>query len=165
MSDAAKINYLTPLNAQFELTKGHMLAVTVGEKHYPSVFLHCSFPHSNRLSYISVRTLENEEVGMIASLADYPEELATILKEQIEIRYFAPVITKVISLREEFGYAYWEVETTAGRCRFTARNGSGNAKMVSEQKLLIQDLDGNRFLIERLDKLSEREYRLVEMCL
>ncbi|WP_195573014.1 DUF1854 domain-containing protein [Paenibacillus sp. 1001270B_150601_E10] len=165
LAEAAKIKYLTPHNAQFVLTKGRMLSVTVEEKHYPSVYLHCSFPHSNRLLYISVRTLENEEVGMIESLDDFPEELAQLLKEQIAIRYFAPIITKVIAIKEEFGYAYWEAETQAGRCRFTVRNGGGNAKLVSEQKLLIQDVDGNRFLIERLDQLSEKEYRMVEMCL
>lgn len=165
LAEAAKIKYLTPHNARFVRTKGNMLSVTVENKAYPSVYLHCSFPHSNRNQYISVRTLENEEVGMIESLDDFPAELAQLLKEQIAIRYFAPVISKVLGIKEEFGYAYWEAETQAGRCRFTVRNGGGNVKLVSDQKLLIQDVDGNRFLIERLDQLSEKEYRMVEMCL
>ncbi len=48
LSDAADIHYLTKDNARFHKTEGKMLAVTVGEETHPVVYVHCSFPHTNK---------------------------------------------------------------------------------------------------------------------
>ncbi|QHW34882.1 DUF1854 domain-containing protein [Paenibacillus rhizovicinus] len=165
LSDAANINYLTRSNAVFAKTAGQMLAVTVDGAEHPAVYVHCSFPHTNKRIYLSVRNIENKEIGMIRSLDDFPEETAKLLEEQVRIRYFAPEITKVLRVKEEFGYAYWETETTAGLCRFTVRGGGGNTKLITATRLLVTDVDGNRFVIPDLSSLSDKEYRMVEMCM
>lgn len=165
LADAAKIRYLSADNAVFSKTPGNMLSVKVEEEEHPTVYVHCSFPHTNKRIYLSVRTIENKEIGMIRSLDDFPKEMADLLEEQVQIRYFAPEITNVVAVKQEFGYSYWEAETTAGLCRFTVRDGGGNAKMVSDKRLLITDVDGNRFIIPDLERLSDREYRMVEMCM
>ncbi len=164
LTDAAMIRYLTAGEAVFARTAGGLLSVKTGEASFPVVYLHCSFPHSNRRVYISVRTADNQEVGMIRSLDDFPEETTALLEEHTRIRYFAPSITRIVNIREEFGYTYWETETTAGPCRFTVRSG-GHVKIVADVKLLVLDVDGNRFMIEDVSRLSDREYKLVEMCL
>ena len=102
---------------------------------------------------------------MIRSLDDFPEETSELLEEQVQIRYFAPEITKVVNVKEEFGYAYWEAETTSGVCRFTVRGGGNNTKLISASRLLITDVDGNRFVIADINSISEKEYRMVEMCM
>lgn len=164
LSVAAKMNYLTSDNTVFTKTNGQMLAVQVNGEEHSAVYLHCSFPHTNKRVYISVRTSENKEIGIIKSLDDdFPKDIVKLLEEQIDMRYFAPEITKVIAIKEEFGYSYWDTETNSGSCRFTVRNGSGNVKLVTENKLLIIDVYGNRFVIDNIKRLSEKEYRLVEM--
>lgn len=165
LSAAANIVYLTPDHTRFVETGGGMLSCEVNGEIHPVVYLHCSFPHTNNRIYISVRTSDNKEVGIIPSIDDYPEETVQLLEKHIRIRYYAPVITKVIRIREEFGYSYWETETTAGPCRFTVRSGNQNVKLVAEDRLLVTDVDGNRFIIEHVSKLSDREYRMVEMCM
>jgi len=165
LSEAAMIRYLTKDNATFTNTAGNMLSVkTEGEEH-PVVYLHCSFPHTDKRIYVSVRTIENKEIGIIQSIDDFPKDVAEVLEEHIHIRYFAPEITRVIKIKEEFGYSYWETETTSGVCRFTVRSGGGNVKLVAEKRLLINDVDGNRFIIPNLDRLTDKEYRMVEMCM
>ena len=159
-----EIHYLTPQNAVFAETEGKLLSVRVGDETHVPVYLHCSFPHSNKTSYISVRTDEKHEIGMIRALDDFPPATAELLERHIRLRYFAPVITKVYDIKEEFGYSFWDAETNAGRCRFTVGRG-GNVKLVSANRLLITDVDGNRFIIENIEQLSEREYRMVEMCM
>lgn len=165
LADAAKICYLTTANSTFAKTKGSMLSVKVDEKEHSPVYVHCSFPHTDKRIYLSIRTIDNKEIGMIRSLDDFPKETADLLEEQVKIRYFAPEITKVVKITEEFGYSYWEAETTAGICRFTVRSGGGNVKSVTENRLLITDVDGNRFVIAELDQLSDKEYKMVEMCM
>lgn len=164
LSVAANMNYLTSDNTVFTKTEGHMLMVQVNDDTYEAVYLHCSFPHNNRRVYISVRTSENKEIGIIRSLdEDFPKDIVCLLEEQIKMRYFAPEITKLVGIKEEFGYSYWDTETVSGSCRFTVRSGGGNVKLVTDRKLLIIDVYGNRFVIEDIKRLSEKEYRLVEM--
>lgn len=162
---AAGIRYLTLDNAEFAETDGRMLSVRTGGEEHSPVYVHCSFPHTNRRSFLSIRTADNKEIGMIRDLDDFPEQTAALLERQMTIRYFTPEITKVIAVKEEFGYSYWEAETTAGLCRFTVRNGGGNVKFAVDNRLLIIDVDGNRFVIPQVDRLSDKEYRMVEMRL
>ncbi|MDF2723585.1 MAG: hypothetical protein K0Q59_3260 [Paenibacillus sp.] len=162
LAEAAKIHYLTTENASFVKTKGNMLSVTVDGKEHSPVYVHCSFPHTDKRIYLSIRTVDNKEIGMIRSLNEFPKQTADLLEEQVRIRYFAPEIMKVVKVTEEFGYSYWDTETTAGICRFTVRSGGGNVKLVTDNRLLINDVDGNRFVIPQLDRLSDKEYRMVE---
>jgi hypothetical protein len=165
LAEAAQIRYLTSENAVFRITEGRMLCVTVDGEQNDSVYVHCSFPHTNKRIYLSIRTFENKEIGMIRSLDEFPPDVAELLVEQVKIRYFAPEITQVIKIKDEFGYSYWETETSSGICRFTVRSGGNNVKQVAENRLLITDVDGNRFVIPDLEKLSDKEYRMVEMCM
>lgn len=165
LADAAYIGYLTKENAEFVETGGRMLSVRTGGEEHSPVYVHCSFPHTNRYSFLSIRTADNKEIGMIRDLDDFSKETAVLLERQMMIRYFTPEITKIISVKEEFGYSYWEAETTAGLCRFTVRNGGGNVKFAADNRLLITDVDGNRFVIPQLDQLSDKEYRMIEMRL
>ncbi|MEK3888822.1 DUF1854 domain-containing protein [Bacillus sp. FSL K6-3431] len=165
LSEAAKINYLTESNTVFLETEGHMLSVHVDGEIHPAVYLHCSFPHMNKRIFISVRTRENKEIGIIKTLDEFPSGVISLLEEHIKLRYFAPEITNVIKIQEEFGYSYWETETSAGNCRFTVRMGRGNVTGVTASKVLITDIDGNRFIIEDLGALSDKEYKMVEMCM
>lgn len=156
--------YLTPDNAVFKETDGHLLSVRVNEETHPVVYLHCSFPHTRTEEFISVRTIENKEVGIIRSLSDFPQETADLLRKHMRFRYFAPYIQKVLDVREEFGYSFWNVITNAGQCRFTVGRGS-NIRFVAGRKVLITDVDGNRFIIEDVEKLSDKEYRMIETYL
>jgi len=143
-----EIVYLTPDIARFEETEGHLLSVRVREERHPVVYLHCSFPHTSKDDYISVRTIDNQEVGMIRTLADFPEPVQELLRRHIRLRYFTPAITRILDVKDEFGYSYWNVETTAGHCQFTV--GRGN---------------NIRFVIEDVGKLSDKEYRMIETYL
>lgn len=165
LATAADIRYLTEASAQFARTDGRMLSLRIGDEYYASVYLHCSFPHTDRSQFISVRTADHQEVGMIRALADFPRETVSLLEEFIHLRYFAPRITKVIHIKEEFGYSYWETETSAGHSRFTVRRGGSHIQSVGENRLMITDVDGNRYMIEDVNALTDKEYRMVEMCM
>ncbi|MBS4218448.1 DUF1854 domain-containing protein [Bacillus sp. FJAT-49711] len=165
LAEAAKMNYLTTDNAMFLETEGHMLTIRVDGKVFPAVYLHCSFPHMNNRIFISVRTGEKEEIGIIKSLDEFPSEIVSLLEEHINLRYFAPEITKINKINEEFGYSYWDTETSSGNCYFTVRSGRGNVTVVTTNRVLITDVDGNRFIIKDVAALTDKEYRMVEMLM
>jgi hypothetical protein len=163
LAEAAAITFLDRSNASFRLTEGGMLAVEHDGKKHEAVYVHSSFPHSNRVSYLSIRTIENKEIGIVRQLEDFDEATAKLLVQQLQVRYFAPQINKLLKVKEEFGYSYWEAETDSGIVKFTVRGGVGQIKLVTPVRLLITDVDGNRFIIPDYTALSDKEYRMIEL--
>jgi hypothetical protein len=160
------IKYLKPSNAVFTRTAGGFLSLRTGDgEEHARVNLHRAFPFSEAYEYISVRDTEGKEIGIIRSLNDFPKEVVKLLEEDMNRRYFAPVITKINSLKEEFGYSYWDVQTDAGPCRFTVRNGSSSFINITEVRIMVVDVDGNRFEITYYRELDEKSIKKLEILL
>ncbi|MBQ5852425.1 MAG: DUF1854 domain-containing protein [Lachnospiraceae bacterium] len=66
------------------------------------------FPMQTKTDLLSIRTTDekSKEIGIVEKLSDVDEETGKMLLEQLELRYFMPVIKKVIQIKSEFGYAY-----------------------------------------------------------
>jgi hypothetical protein len=166
LQDYAEIRYLDPSACRFERGEGGFLKLKIGEsEEYARVDLSRAFPLSNQDSYVSVRDAEGKEIGIIESLRGFSEPVRALLAEELDRRYFTPVVQRVRSIKEEFGYSYWEVETSAGPRRFTVRGGHGSLIPLSETRILVVDVDGNRFEIEDYTRLGSKHSRLVESLL
>lgn len=160
------IRYLKPADTAFTRTAGGFLRLkTKDGEEYSRVNLHRAFPFSETSAYISVRDTEGKEIGIIKSLYEFPKEVVNLLEEDMSRRYFAPVVTKVNSLKEEFGYSYWDVQTDAGSCRFTVRNGSSSFTYITEVRIMVTDVDGNRFEIPDFRELDEKSIKKLEIIL
>ncbi|MCI8554700.1 MAG: DUF1854 domain-containing protein [Clostridiales bacterium] len=160
------IHPLTADNAVFCRTGGGFVSLTYtspdGEvKQYPRVAVHRCFPFSDPDHYVSIREPEagGKEIGLVEDLAALPPHTQELLNEQLALRYFVPRIEKIRSIREEYGYSYWEVTTDHGACRFTVRMGGGSVYSVGGSRYMINDIDGNRFEIPDLYRLTAREIR------
>ena len=68
-------------------------------------------------------------------------------------------------MRNEFGTSYWEVDTNRGPREFVVQNVAENAQWLGDHRLLIIDVDGNRFEIPRLDALDKKSLAFVEQVL
>ena len=79
--------------------------------------------------------------------------------------YLTSTIQNVLSVRNEFGTSYWEVETDRGQREFVVQNVAENAQWLGDHRLLIIDVDGNRFEIPRLDELDKKSLGMVEQVL
>lgn len=166
LEEYAEIRYLDPSACRFERDEGGFLKLRIGDsEEYARVDLSRAFPLSNQDSYISIRDAEGNEIGIIESLGGFTEPVRALLSEELDRRYFTPVIQRIRSIREEFGYSYWDVETNAGPRRFTVRGGHGSLIPLAETRVIIVDVDGNRFEIEDYTKLSPKHSRLIESLL
>jgi hypothetical protein len=157
-----EIRYLEARELAFEKTEGGFLSLKIGRKRYPRVNLYRSFPLSHRNSYISVRDDKDGEIGILESLGEFSRGIRRLIEEELERRYFSPTIHEVISLKEEFGYSYWDVRTDAGSVRFTVRSGENNIVVLSDGKLLIIDVDGNRFELPDQEKMAPKYRKILE---
>ena len=160
-----QMNFLTAENARFSRTEGGFVSLKTGDKEYARVGIYLTFPLTNPEEYISIRESDEKakEIGMIGKLSLLKPDQQEMIREQIKLRYFIPVITKVLDVKDEYGYAYWHVTTNFGVCRFTTHM-SGNAVVsLSDSRLMITDIDGNRYEIPDFYQLSVLERKKLDL--
>lgn len=183
MKEIIKTVYFTPENAEFYRTEGGL----VGLKAYlppidkdeladeedtaccwqdiGRVFLHRAFPYGMPDNYISVLDKDGNEYGMIKALSDFPDETGEILKAELKRKYFCPVLTKINNVTAKFGYTYWEAESDMGRVSFSMHDTYRNINKVGESRLILTDVDGNRYEITDYLALDRKSFRRIELYL
>ena len=173
-----EMHFLTGENARFRRTEGGFVALTVkeageekhseteaGTREYDRVGVYLTFPLTNPEEFISIREADEKakEIGIIEKLSQLEKDQQEMLREQIKLRYFRPVITKVLDVKDEYGYAYWNVVTSFGACRFTTHMGGDAVIHLSDSRLLVTDIDGNRYEIPDFYQLSVVERKKLDL--
>ncbi len=166
MNDKSQILRLTPDNAVFDTKNGFpsLLLKTNGEeKLFFKVSLRRSFPFELLEEYISVLDSDDNEIGLIYDINEFTES-SGILKAELAHRYFEPKIKTVNSLKERYGFSYWRVTLSDGRVtEFTMQDTFKNIIKAGTDKLIMLDVDGNRFVIEDINLLDKKSYKRLEL--
>jgi len=129
------------------------------------------FPITSPNEFISIREPDTaqqtrgNEIGIIRYITDITEEDQTLINQELETRYFLPEILKVRSVKEKFGFYYWDSETTAGDIVFVVNNPFSNIRSLEDGSIYITDTEGNRFMIPDPKKLDTASYRKIEIYL
>lgn len=162
-----KMRFLTKSNAKFARTEGGFVSLKVDDEDYPRVHVVRMFPFTDPTHYISIRTPDenSKEIGIIKDLDEVSKDVRSMLEEQMNLRYFTPVITRIINIKDEYGYAYFDVVTDRGACRFTIHMGGSSVVHLSDTRILISDIDENRFEIPDIMKLSIGERKKLDLFL
>ncbi len=136
-----------------------------GDRSYLKVKVVRAAPLSYPDRYISFLDDKDEEICMVDNLEDLDPGTRAIIGEELERRYLTSIIENIDSLRSEFGTSYWEVQTNRGQREFVVQNVAENAQWLGDRRLLLVDVDGNRFEIPDLDMLDKRSLNFVEQVL
>ncbi len=154
-------------NDKFERTGGGFVDLTYNGVKYERVKVVRLFPFTDADKYISIRenTDKAKEIGIIEDLEAFDEETKEILREQLRLNYFTPVIQKIMSIKDEYGYAYFHVMTDKGECNFAINMASNAVTKLSDSRLIIMDLDENRFEIRDVNALTQKERRKLDLFL
>lgn len=161
------IKKLNSGNAKFFM-KNMLLSMTLcengEEKTFDRVFLHRDFPHELLWQYISVIGEDSAEIGLIENISLFDEETEKVLRTELERKYYMPSIVSVENVKERYGFSYWNVTLVDGRkVSFTMRDTFKNIVHAGNDKLVLNDVDGNRFVIESILKLDRKSYRKMEI--
>ena len=164
-ADLLELRYLTRENAKFERTPGGFVKLTYKDKTYDRVGVDRTFPVTMPEEFISIREADEKarEIGVVEKLSNLDAEQAKMLKEQLDLRYFTPEITKIFDIKTEYGYGYFHVMTTYGECRFTIHNGGSSVISLTDTRIVINDLDGNRFEVPDITKLTTNERKKLDL--
>lgn len=161
LQEYTRLKYIDPNKAVFSKSPGGFLTLKYEDKEYKRINIHRAFPFTRPNQYISVSDSKMNEIGFILDLNEFPEEQRNLVEEELSVRYFTPEIIKINSIKEEFGYYYWDVVTTAGPRKFTVQGGHSNMKTIEEIRLLIIDVDGNRYKINDVTKLNSKHLKTI----
>ena len=160
-----EMRFLTKENAVFSRTDGGFVALKFGDKEYSRIGVYLTFPLTEPEEYISIREADEKakEIGIIEKLSELDKDQQEMIREQIKLRYFMPTIVKVLDIKDEYGYAYWNVTTSFGACRFTTRMSGDAVIFLGESRLMVTDIDGNRYEIPDFYKLSVGERKKLDL--
>ncbi|MBD5480028.1 MAG: DUF1854 domain-containing protein [Lachnospiraceae bacterium] len=163
--EVLQMRFLNSENAVFTRTGGGFLALKTGEKEYERVGVYLTFPLTNPDEFISIREADEKakEIGIIQSISDLGKDAQEMIREQVRLRYFMPVIRKVMEVKDEYGYAYWHVMTDYGSCRFTTHMGGDAVVSLGGARYQITDIDGNRYEIPDLYGLTVMERKKLDL--
>jgi hypothetical protein len=103
-----------------------------------------------------------EELGILRSLEALPAGAQELLAEEIAKAYFVPRIIRIVAIEEEFGVQRWEVLTDRGPRTFEVTERS-SIRPLDHGRVVIKDVDGNRYQIEDVRKLDRRSQQLLDL--
>ncbi len=168
-ASSVEILRLDSANARFGTKNGFLcLEMTKGEKteSFERVFLHRAFPYELPEQYISVQGEENIEIGIIYDIADFDEATAALLRRELMRKYYCPEIVSIKSVKERYGFSYWKAKDKDGKdISFTMKDTFKNIKHIGKDEIVLIDVDGNRYAIKDVTKLSANSYRRIELYL
>ena len=161
LADISATVWLTPDNAGF-FTEHNFLYVRHRDESVRA-FLCRQFPFELEWEFISVMNEAGEEIGIIRSLDVFGETEQKLLKDELSRRYYAPVIKRILSAKERYGFSYWRVETKDGEVSFTLHDTYRSIIRAGETRIIMLDVNGNRFEIPDTGALDRKSYKKIEL--
>jgi hypothetical protein len=163
-----EVDYLDPQKTHFQ-RKGDTLSMTLRDEYYPRVELRRCFPLAEGTRYLSIRdatTDDHEEIGILYDWTALDEEDREAVGTEMRLFYFVPRIERVVDIKKEFGFLYWEVETDKGELDFVMRDRVTHyARRVGRDHWMLIDVNKARYEIMDLLRLDARSQRLVKRFL
>ena len=137
------------------------LRATIKDRTYLDVSVVRAFPLSDENRYIGILSGRLDELGIITDPHQLDEESQIAIERELERRYFETHIIRVHSIIEEYGATYWSVDTDRGRRNFVAKGIRDNVTYLDDGRILINDVDGNRYEITVLNELDEQSRSMI----
>ncbi len=164
LSELSVTVWLTPENAHFYMKNNFLYITYAGVD--TRVLLCREFPFELEWEFLSVLNEEQEEIGIIRDIHLFPEETEKLLAEELRRRYYAPVIRRILQVKERYGFSYWRVTTAEGEVRFTLHDTYRSILHAGGgRRILLLDVNGNRFEIPDTAALDRKSYKKIELYL
>lgn len=157
LDEAVNIKYLRPRDfILFRSDSGGLRLTLKDDRSFVRVKARRCFPFSIPNRFVSLRDGNDEEIGIIADLADLSKEYRRWLEEDLHIRYFTPRVTAIKSIRYRPGGVEWHIDTDRGSKRIMTKSVHDTMSELEPGRYIITDVEGNRYelFIAELDDAS-----------
>ena len=165
--DPLDIGLMEMDKAEFFVTDGGFAGLKYKENEYRHITLRRTSPIMMPMEYISVADHENKEIGIIRSMDELSGSQRVIVENELDYRYYSPEVMEIISVKDKLGYVYIEMKlknkngkSSVKSC--AVKDVNRNIRMLSENSLIIFDVDGNRYIISTLSSLDKQSIRKLD---
>jgi hypothetical protein len=132
-----------------------LLAVRIGAEEFDDVTVRRAFPLESADRFIGFFDTDGDELGILENPAGLDADSRVALDKQLALTYFLPKITAVTHIGEEFGVVHADVETTSGARHIEIRGIRSSIRVLSRNRALVEDAEGNRFELSDFRKLPK----------
>ena len=147
---------LDPQKVRFSRSERGSLLLKLDGEEYTDIKIRRAFPLEESDRYIGVFAAEDQELGTIEDPHQLDDQSRQALRDELDKIYFQPQVLAFNSLDEEFGVLRGQIETTSGPRQLEIRGYRTNVRMLSGSRAVIEDVDGNRYLIANWRALPRR---------
>lgn len=120
-----------------------------------------ALPLTDPENWIGLMDEKGKPLLMVASLASLDPDSRELLSRELEQTYFLPKITLIQEVVEEYGVLRLAVETDRGPRNFEIRSRE-HIRFLPAGRILLRDLDGNRYEIPSIHDLDPRSQTLAQ---
>jgi hypothetical protein len=118
-------------------------------------------PLSEPVRYFGVRDSADKEIGVLLSLDGLDPDSRAVAEEELARRHFLPKVVRVVKVSDNHGVVVWDVETEHGSRKYVVRNMRDNTVALSSTRVLMTDVDGNRFEFPDISRLPVESQDIV----
>lgn len=160
------IGFLATEEAEFFRAPGGFTGLTYRGQTYPRISLRRALPIGQPSGYISVADKENKEIGILRDITELSSPQLAVVEAELSRRYYCPRIFEIRSVKDKMGYVYMELiigddaEKYEKNCAVSDVNR--NIRMIDDNRLLIFDVDGNRYIVGDLSALDKKSLKRLE---
>jgi hypothetical protein len=115
--------------------------------------------------HATVQDLKGKEVGLLRNLGLMDPASRAALDEAKRLHYLTSPVLKIHDIAYRFGAVFWDVETGRGRREFVIQGTTEHVRWLSDTRLLITDVDGNRFEIVDRSLLDKKSRGMLDLVL
>ena len=166
LAEAIEIGFIDLKAAEFYKTGGGFTGLRYGGKDYKRIALRRTLPIGQPDKYLSVADEADKEIGIIRSLDELEGEQLSIVEGEIATRYFCPTVKEIKSVKDKLGYLYMELSVELGKSTYprncAVKDVDKNIRMLGDDRVIIFDVDGNRYLIDSLSAMDKKSSKRIE---
>jgi hypothetical protein len=123
-----------------------------------------AFPIQAAMKGISLVGDGGKEVAWIDDLADVPEDIRTLVTEELEGREFMPVILSIKNVSSFATPCTWTVETDRGDTEFVLKVDE-DIRRIGDASLLVADSHGIHFLVRDMFRIDKHSRKILDRFL
>ena len=166
LENSIEIGFLAPEEAEFFKTPGGFTGLTYRGTEYKRISLRRVLPIGQPTRYISVADSENKEIAIIRDIAGLSAPQIAIVEDELSKRYYCPRVYEIKSVKDKMGYVYMELvigtDTEKYDKNCAVKDVNRNIRMIDDNRLLIFDVDGNRYMVSDVSALDKKSLGRLE---
>ena len=123
------------------------------------------FPLSGNNRYVTLLDSNLKELAIIRDLSRLDSDSRAAVESCLAEFYVIPKITGVIDVSDKFGVHTWTCRTDHGVRKFRIKDRHTSIKLLYDGRVLVRDVNDNRYEIPDLDRLDRKSRAMIDAFL